>query len=212
MVAAFLAGPHAQTPAMARAHWPPGAVIRVRVGQSFARPVDPNLVERAMKTWTGAAAGRFRLERAPDGTPADVRVSFATGDALLGETSPITDRRTGLIVGADIAIAANVTGDSIGQQLVVYLTALHELGHALGLPHSDDMADIMYRFRRPDDPDRYFGAYRKRLRSVDDIGSARASGLSARDIATLIDLYSDKPPSRERRAEVAGGFAVTNRE
>jgi hypothetical protein len=192
VVAACLAALHAQTPATRRAHWPTGAVIRVRIGQSFGRPVDPILVERAMKTWTGAAAGRFRLERSQDGTPADMRVSFATGDAFLGETSPLTDRRSGIIVGADIAIAANVAGDSMGQQLVIYLTALHELGHALGLPHSDDLADIMYLFRRPDDPDRYFGAYRKRLRSADDIGSARASGLSARDIAALSDLYRDQ--------------------
>jgi hypothetical protein len=181
-------GVGAQTPP-ARAHWPMGAVIRVQIGSSFARPVDPDLVERAMKTWTGAAAGRFRLERSPAGAPAEVRVSFATGDALLGETSPITDRRTGLIVGADIAIAANVAGDAVGQRIVVYLTAVHELGHALGLPHSDDRGDIMYLFRRPDDPERYFGAYRQRLRSLDDIGSARATGLSARDLAALAALY-----------------------
>lgn len=176
---------------MRKAHWAVGAVIRVRIGQSFGRPVDSDLVERAMKTWTGVAAGRFRLERSPDVKPADVRVSFATGDAFLGETSPVTDRRTGLIVGADIAIAANVTGDSIGQQLVIYLTALHELGHALGLAHTDDRGDIMYLFRRPDDPERYFGAYRARLRSAEDIGSTRASGLSAKDIVALEDLYSD---------------------
>jgi hypothetical protein len=191
LVAACVVGLRAQAPPVRRAHWAEGAVIRVRIGPSPARSVDPDLVGRAMKTWTGAAAGRLRLERSPEPGPADVRVNFATGDAFLGETSPITDRRTGLIVGADIAIAANVTGDAIGQQLVIYLTAVHELGHALGLPHSDDRADIMYLFRRPDDPERYFGAYRARLRSAEDIGSARASGLSARDIAALSDLYRD---------------------
>ncbi len=182
---------HAQASLDRRPHWPRGAAIRVWIGQSFARPDDPDLVERAMRTWTEAADGRFRLERSTAPVSAAVRVSFATGDAHLGEASPITDRRTGLIVGADVAIAANVAGDSIGQQLVIYLTALHELGHALGLAHSDDMADIMYFFRRPEDPERYFGAYRARLRSAADIGSARARGLSARDIAALIDLYKD---------------------
>ena len=189
VVAAFVVGLQAQAPSMRRPHWPAGAIIRVRIDQSFARPVDPELVERAMKTWTGAASGRFRFERSQDPAAAEVRVSFAKGDALLGETSPLTDRRTGLIIGADIAIAANVTGDSIGQQLVIYLTALHELGHALGLPHSDDPADIMYLFRRRDDPERYFGAYRARLRSAADIGSGRASGLSAQDLAALNNLY-----------------------
>jgi hypothetical protein len=173
----------------ARPHWSMGAQIRVRIGRSFARPGDPDLVERAMRTWNAAAKGRFTLRRSTDDA-AEVRVGFATGDALLGETSPITDRRTGLIVGADVAIAANVAGDDLGQRLVVYLTALHELGHALGLPHSDDAGDIMYLFRQPGDPERYFGAYRQRLRSADDIGSSRATGLSARDLAALADLYA----------------------
>jgi hypothetical protein len=47
----------------------------------------------------------------------------------------------------------------------------------------------MYRFRRADDGARYFGAYRRKLRSLDDIGSARATGLDPEDIAALRGLY-----------------------
>jgi len=99
------------------------------------------------------------------------------------------DRRTGLITAADVVINADASGDVMTQQIVVYLTALHELGHALGLPHTDDFADIMYSFRRPDDGERYFSAYRRKLRSIADIGTAPATGLSTADVAALKRLY-----------------------
>jgi len=108
---------------------------------------------------------------------------------VYGETRPAVDRRTGLIAAADVAINADASGDVMTQQIVVYLTALHELGHALGLPHTDDFSDIMYSFRRPDDGERYFGAYRRKLRSISDIGSASATGLSPADVASLRRLY-----------------------
>jgi hypothetical protein len=47
----------------------------------------------------------------------------------------------------------------------------------------------MYSFRRPDDGERYFAAYRQRLRSPDDIGSSTASGLSRKDLAAARELY-----------------------
>jgi hypothetical protein len=56
-----------------------------------------------MKTWTGAASGQFRFD---DQDPAAAEVvSFAKATRFL-EKRPLTDRRTGLIIGADIAIAA----------------------------------------------------------------------------------------------------------
>jgi hypothetical protein len=118
-----------------------------------------------------------------------IRVRFARADGIYGETSPRIDRATGFITAADVLIAGDVAGDAIGQHIVIYLTALHELGHALGLPHTNAFDDIMYSFRRPDDGERYFGAYRRRLRSDDDIGTDRVSGLSSADTAALQTLY-----------------------
>ncbi len=77
-------------------------------------------------------------------------------------------------------------------RIVVYLTALHELGHAIGLPHSDTFTAIMYRFRRPDDGERYFGAYRRKLRSAEDVGSPAATGIDVEDIAALRALYKSE--------------------
>jgi len=185
--AAAIASPSfGQQPAV---HWPRGAAIVVAIDRAHA-PVDgPSLVERAMRTWTETADGRFTLAAAKGGERGAIRVRFASSGDVYGETRPAIDRRTGLISEADVVINADVPGDVVTQQIVVYLTALHELGHALGLPHTDDFADIMYSFRRPDDGERYFGAYRRKLRAIGDIGSPSATGLSPADVAALKRLY-----------------------
>jgi len=170
-------------------HWLRGATIVVAIDRDRAPADGPRLVERAMRTWTETAGGRFTLTTPRGDERAAIRVRFVGSADVYGETRPSVDRRTGLITAADVVINADVSGDVLTQQIVVYLTALHELGHALGLPHTDDFADIMYSFRRPDDGERYFGAYRRKLKSIADIGSADATGLSPADVAALKRLY-----------------------
>jgi predicted Zn-dependent protease len=100
----------------------------------------------------------------------------------------------GLIDRAEVNIAADapIEVDALTRDIIVYLTALHELGHALGLDHTRNFDDIMYLFRQPGDGPRYFGNYRKLLRTADDIGSAKATGLSAYDVDTLQALYNGR--------------------
>jgi hypothetical protein len=171
------------------AHWPDRAVIFVWIDPHTAPSGGDALVERAMSTWTQAAGGHFTLKKTTDTNVALVRVGFVGGDGIYGETRPRIDRRTGTIDEAEVHINRDVAGDALDQRIILYLTALHELGHALGLPHSDDFGTIMYRFRRADDGERYFEAYRQRLRSGDDVGSARATGLAPGDLAALRALY-----------------------
>ena len=170
-------------------HWPRGAAVLTWIDLEEMPRGAAELVALAMRTWTTAAAGRFTLLNAGDADRAKVRVHFVRSTSKFGETRPRVDPRTGHIVEADIGITAEAPGDAVDRRVIIYLTALHEIGHALGLSHRDDFESIMYLFRYPTDSERYFGRYRARLRSADDIGSPSATGLSAEDIEALRQLY-----------------------
>lgn len=173
----------------AASHWPRGATILTWIDPEDAPPNATDLVTRAMRTWTTAAAGRFTLQVTTFERLAGLRIHFIRYSFKFGETLPQVDPQSGDIVRADVGITVNAQGDDLDRRIVTYLTALHEIGHALGLPHRDEFSSIMYSFRLPNDSERYFGGYRALLRSADDVGSAAAPGLSASDVAELRSLY-----------------------
>ncbi len=113
-----------------------------------------------------------------------------------GEMRPIVvDGRRGAAVyirpdtdalGAEIA--ARSDDDPLFRETIVYLTCLHELGHALGLEHTAEFEDIMYFFGFGGDILAFFDRYRSRLSSRENI--AGVSGLSEGDLAQLRALYN----------------------
>ena len=169
--------------------WARGAVVLTWIDPEEMPPGAAELVARAMRTWTTAAGGRFTLLNAGDARRATLRVHFARSTSKFGETSPRVDPRSGEIVEADIGMTLDGPEDALARSIITYLTALHEIGHAVGLSHRDDFNSIMYLLRYPTDSQRYFGRYRVLLRSRDDIGSPSATGLAAEDIEALRQLY-----------------------
>jgi len=85
-------------------------------------------------------------------------------------------------MGPDISSLAGK--DVLLRDTIVYLTCLHETGHALGLSHTADFPDIMYSFGFGGDIPEYFGRYRRKLQTRADI--AKNSGMSPQDQARLI--------------------------
>jgi hypothetical protein len=118
--------------------------------------------------------------------PADGRygemVPFAIGELRGAKVYIRPDTEA---VGPDIARQAR--RDALLRDSIVYLTCLHELGHALGLRHTDEFADIMYSFQYGGDIVEYFTRYRRQIKSRIDI--ATTSGLSAADAEHLQAIY-----------------------
>jgi hypothetical protein len=91
-------------------------------------------------------------------------------------------------LGEDISRAASL--DSLFRDTIVYLTCLHELGHALGLAHTAQFADVMYFFGFGGDIPEFFGRYRRTLQERGDIRGS--SGLSEGDLEQLEALYDTR--------------------
>jgi hypothetical protein len=192
IAAAVLCGcvtPAVAAPNGAAVRWGTTEEVPLWIERPNVPPAVVDMVRRAARRWSRASEGVLRFREAAEFPSDGIRVRFVRDDENFGEAAPYVDRGSGRIVRADVVLRMDPPGDDLQKQLVVYLSALHELGHALGLRHTREFSDVMYQFRQPADPARYFQAYRKKVRSPEDIGSEAASGLSAQDLRALRQLY-----------------------
>jgi hypothetical protein len=122
--------------------------------QVGGRPQDRDLAVWALEAWQRAADGALRFVPAAE-ADALIRLYWvAPDDGQYGETRTI-------VVGSRFGAAAFVRPDTdalegpiarraredpLLRDTIVYLTSLHELGHAFGLSHTSGFRDVMYFF------------------------------------------------------------------
>lgn len=136
-------------------------------------------VREAVSQWEAAGVG-FWFAITGDSADADIlfrwRESFGNGNQ-----AGVTDLRwsnAGPVVHAYVSLATRNAGDSLFTDEAMLGAAVHELGHAMGLPHSADSGDVMFPV-------------------------TRVTTVSARDRASARLLYALPPGSL--RAPPAGG-------
>jgi hypothetical protein len=141
---------------------------------------DAQLALWALQAWGAQADPAVRFESAPEGS-AMIRIFWVpAGGGMYGEMRArrIEGRR-----GADIFVRPDTDGlgpdiaelaqrDPLFRDTIVYLTCVHELGHAFGLVHTAAFADIMYSFQWGGDIVSYFTRFRTQLRELTSIPNA----------------------------------------
>jgi hypothetical protein len=171
-------------PALTLRYW----IAACPAGSDDCREGDPQLAEWALDAWQSASGGKLQFERSSTRERAHIRIVWAGGgDGLYGEARPLT---VDGVRGAEVYIlpppADSYGRDALLRDAIVYLTCLHETGHALGLSHTAVFTDIMYSFQFGGDIAGYFARYRRQLAVRGDI--AKHSGMSDADRKRLMDL------------------------
>jgi len=160
---------------------------------------DPELAEWALAAWQRTARSNLAFSSATE-DHARIRLYWASRRTrLYGEAHPIMvegKRGAAIFVNPDVTqlgeeIYSAAKRDPLLRDAIVYLTCLHESGHALGLSHTGKFEDIMYSFGYGGDIVEYFERYRRQLTVRRDIRAH--SAISSYDRQRLLALFGKRP-------------------
>ena len=160
------------------------------------RETDHDLVTMAFAAWSRESGGKLKFIESKERERALIRLRWISPtEGLYGETQRIeVNGKPGAMVYVmpqvsvqGDPLASRAAQDVLLRDTIVYLTCVHELGHAVGLSHTRKFEDIMYYFGYGGDILDYFMRYRNKLQARGDI--AKHSGLSMSDVEVLRSLY-----------------------
>jgi len=137
-------------------------------GSVTSLPFDATgLIAKAFDAW--AAVANLQFEQVEDSRSVDIRFGTAPVDGVYGVVAYASTVSQGrLALYSDIVFDCDepFSVDGAGPAVNFYITALHEIGHALGLAHEDDVLAVM-----------------------NSLLKDSLTGLTADDIAGIQDLY-----------------------